>query len=204
MKVLICGDSFAADWTIKYPNVRGWPNMLATKYDVTNIAECGISEYKIWQQLKSVDIDSFDICVISHTSPLRVHTRCHPVHSKDILHKNADLMLNDISYHYSKPENFFNNSLKTASNWFKYHYDLQYQQDIYELVKSEISKILKNIFVIEIKCLEDIQNKFFEGIQNKFSYYKYLKTNSGIANHFDYTINQLICNDLTEEIKNGK
>jgi hypothetical protein len=28
-----------------------------------------------------------------------------------------------------------------------------------------------------------------------------LKTNSGRANHFDYTINQLICDDLTEEIK---
>jgi hypothetical protein len=193
MKILICGDSFAADWTLKYPNVCGWPNMLATKYDVTNIAECGISEYKIWQQLKSVDIDSFDICVISHTSPLRVHTRCHPVHSKDILHKNADLMLNDISYHNSKLVNMFNNSLKTASNWFKYHYDLQYQQDIYELVRSEISKILKNIFVIKITN--------FEGIQNKFSYSKYLKTNPGIANHFDYTINQLICDDLTEEIK---
>jgi len=193
MKILICGDSYAADWTLKYPNVCGWPNMLATKYDVTNIAECGISEYKIWQQLKSVDIDSFDICLISHTSPLRVHTRCHPVHSKDILHKNADLMLNDISYHNSKLVNMFNNSLKTASNWFKYHYDLQYQQDIYELVKSEISKILKNIFVIEIHN--------FEGIQSKFSYFKYLKTNPGIANHFDYTINQLICDDLTKEIK---
>ena len=192
-KILIAGDSFAADWTLKYPNVCGWPNMLAAKYDVTNIAECGISEYKIWQQIKSVDIDNFDVCIISHTSPYRVHTRCHPVHHKDILHKNADLMFNDISYHNSKLVNMFNNSLKTASNWFKYHYDSEYQQDIYKLFRSEISKILKNIFVIEITNFEDHKKKF--------SYFKYLKTNSGIANHFDYAINQLICDDLIEEIQ---
>ena len=28
MNILICGDSFAADWTVKYAG-QGWPNLLA-------------------------------------------------------------------------------------------------------------------------------------------------------------------------------
>jgi hypothetical protein len=36
MKVLIVGDSFAADWTVKYPSGKGWVNLLAEHHDVTN------------------------------------------------------------------------------------------------------------------------------------------------------------------------
>ena len=51
MKILICGDSFAADWTVKYPG-QGWPNMLAEIHEVTNLAQAGCSEYKILKQLE--------------------------------------------------------------------------------------------------------------------------------------------------------
>ena len=50
MKILIAGDSFAADWKIKHSG-NGWVNMLSNDYDVTNIAQAGASEYKIYQQL---------------------------------------------------------------------------------------------------------------------------------------------------------
>jgi hypothetical protein len=29
MKILIIGDSFAADWSVKYNDYAGWPNLLA-------------------------------------------------------------------------------------------------------------------------------------------------------------------------------
>ena len=48
--ILICGDSFAADWTKKY-NGNGWVNMLCNDFNITNVAEAGVSEYKIYQQL---------------------------------------------------------------------------------------------------------------------------------------------------------
>ena len=51
MKILICGDSFAADWTIKYPG-QGWPNMLSQQYEIVNLAQAGCSEYKILKQLE--------------------------------------------------------------------------------------------------------------------------------------------------------
>ena len=51
-KLLIAGDSFAADWTIKYKG-EGWVNTLCEDYDVTNVAQAGVSEYKIYNQLKT-------------------------------------------------------------------------------------------------------------------------------------------------------
>ena len=47
--ILIIGDSFAADWTVKYPTVVGWPNLLAKNYNVVNLAQAGAGEYKIYQ-----------------------------------------------------------------------------------------------------------------------------------------------------------
>ena len=40
MKILIAGDSFAADWKIKY-NGNGWVNMLSNDYDVTKAIQQG-------------------------------------------------------------------------------------------------------------------------------------------------------------------
>ena len=48
-KILICGDSFAADWSKKYEG-KGWVNMIENDHVITNIAEAGVSEYKIYKQ----------------------------------------------------------------------------------------------------------------------------------------------------------
>jgi hypothetical protein len=91
MKILIAGDSFAADWKIKY-NGNGWVNMLSEDYEVTNIAQAGVSEYKIYQQLIKHDTTKYDKIIISHTSAYRIPVVKHPIHSKDILHSNCDLI----------------------------------------------------------------------------------------------------------------
>ena len=64
MKILICGDSFAADWTIKYPDKKGWPNLLAEHHNVINLAQAGCGEYKILLQLLSVDFTQFDQIIV--------------------------------------------------------------------------------------------------------------------------------------------
>ena len=66
MKILIVGDSFAADWAIKYKSISGWPNLLAEKFEVVNLAQAGVSEYKIYQQVLSVtNIKEFDLNIHS-------------------------------------------------------------------------------------------------------------------------------------------
>ena len=49
LRILIAGDSFAAEW----PGTHGWSKMLAEHHDVKNVAQAGVSEYKILKQLKN-------------------------------------------------------------------------------------------------------------------------------------------------------
>jgi hypothetical protein len=102
MKIFIAGDSFAADWSIKYPTMQGWPNMLADIHTVTNAAEAGCGEYKILKQLTSHALADYDAIIVSHTSPYRIHTNFHPVHGKDKLHYNSDFIYEDCRAHKLK------------------------------------------------------------------------------------------------------
>ena len=134
MKVLIAGDSFATIWP---DSQLGWPTLLAKKYDVVNLAQAGIGEYKILKQIESQEINNFDLVIVSHTSPSRLHTNNHPVH-KEGFHKNCDLILNDLI----NRSTFRNPSLKAAQEYFKYHYDDEYQIDIYNLIRKQINELI--------------------------------------------------------------
>jgi hypothetical protein len=54
-RLLITGDSFAANWQIKYNGV-GWVNLLENDFEVKNIAQAGVSEYKIMKQLENQNL----------------------------------------------------------------------------------------------------------------------------------------------------
>lgn len=161
MKILIVGDSFAADWSAKC-TAPGWPNLLKKFHEVTNLAQAGVSEYKIYKQLTSVNLDLFDLIIVVHTSPYRVVTRRHPVHVNDLLHKDADLLFSDIEHHYKSVKRFFNRSLRSAYNFFIYHFDREYQETTYKLLVEKIEKILYNKLSITIttpislnECIRD-------------------------------------------------
>lgn len=136
ISVLICGDSFAANW----PG-EGWPKKLAQKYNVKNLAQAGVGEYKILRQIESENILNFDLVIVSHTSPSRVHTRKHPLHQTG-LHKDCDLIFNDVDRF-----SFLNESLKSAKGWFKYHYDEEYQIDIYKMLRQKINSLIKKPYI---------------------------------------------------------
>jgi len=127
MKILIAGDSFAAKW----PNCNtGWVNLLEHDFDVTNVAQAGVGEYKILKQLESVNPNLFDVVIVSHTSPSRIHTPSHPIH-KDGFHKDCDLIFTDLECR----NDWCDPSLKVAKGLFVHHYDDQYQLDIYKLIR---------------------------------------------------------------------
>ena len=129
MKVLLLGDSWAADWSSKFTDYPGWPNLLSEKFDVTNIAQAGVSQYSIVKQLNSVNPDDFARIVISITSPFRIYTPQHPVY-KTGLHVNADLMLNDLR-HKKDPDNA---PLRSAIDFFKYHFDPDHANFVNQLI----------------------------------------------------------------------
>ena len=90
MKVLLVGDSFAADWAVQDPTHVGWPNLLANRVSLVNLAQAGVSQYRILQQIQRVCLDDYDRIIICNTSPHRIVTCKHPIHT-DALHASADL-----------------------------------------------------------------------------------------------------------------
>jgi hypothetical protein len=185
-KVLIVGDSFAANW----PG-NGWPKMLAASFDVTNLAQAGVGEYKILKQLQSVDCNTFDTVVVSHTSPSRIHTPSHPLHKTGI-HKDCDLIYEDLQ----RPS-WFNKSLSAAKGWFNYHYDDQYQIDMYLLVRKEIKEIIK------IPYVSISHADFGIGLSiedNHIDFKDLWKEHRGSVNHYDHTGNSAVYKKLMEVI----
>ena len=200
MKILIIGDSFAADWSVKYTDYPGWPELLAHEHDVTNLAQAGISEYRILQQLESVaDLAQFDLVIVSHTSPYRVHTRRHPVHHRDPLHLSADLILSDIEYHAGRIQNWLNPGLKSALGFFHYHFDEKYYETVYTMFRERINQRLAGKQVIVINNLPDNLKFATEPVVLDFS--ADWKENRGLINHFSEVGNRLIHKQINNIIK---
>lgn len=186
-KILICGDSFAADWTIKYGNI-GWPNMLANEYKVTNLAQAGCSEYKIYQQLSSISLSQFDKIIVSHTSPYRIYVSEHPIHKSDTLHKDSDLIYSDIKEHAKD-----NKNLIPILNYFENYFDLEYSKFIHNLICKEIDNKLQNFPVLHITSFDwDGLYKFNKII----NFYKLFQKNKGLINHYNLEGNKKVFETL--------
>jgi hypothetical protein len=203
LKILIIGDSFAADWSVKYNNYKGWPQLLAEQYEVTNIAQAGVCEYKIYKQLLSVkNLSVYDWVIVSHTGSFRVNTLKHPIHSNDKLHKNADLIYTDIDYHSNKLKNIFNKSLKAAVLFYKYHFDPEYFETTYQLLREKINSILKDKKTIIISNLKRDTN--YENENIVLDYSNYHNTEGGLVNHFSEKGNQEIYQNLIKILNSLK
>ena len=129
MKIFVFGDSFAA-------NPNGWTKML--EGEISNFAENGIGEYKIYKSVQTYL--NFDKAIICHSSPWRVHTRKHPVHKNNPKRFNNDFMLNDVEYH-SK----INKDMQVVYEYLKNYYDPEYQEDTYRLLVSELKRMPNTI-----------------------------------------------------------
>ena len=189
MRILIAGDSFAVSW----PGQRGWVDKLTKRYDVTNIAQGGVSEYKILKQLETIDHSEFDIVIVSHTSPYRVHTLNHPIH-KTKLHVNCDLIANDIMDRYS----LFNNSLKAAQGYIKYHFDEEYYIDIYKLLRLKILDLItaKYISMSHLKL-----SKHLTVEPDHMDFYKTWQKHRGDYCHYDDKGNSIVYNFVRKRIR---
>ncbi|MDC0002738.1 hypothetical protein OAP94_00985 [bacterium] len=187
LKILIAGDSFAAEW----PGNNGWAKLLAGKeqkikeHDVTNIAQAGVGEYKILDQLRGQTLDDYDAIIVSHTSLSRVHTRNHPLHNEG-LHKDCDLIWSDIE----KRNTFLNPSLKAAKGYFEHHYDDRYYQTIYSLLRKEINQLLQGKVYISMSHIEVARMFIYEDHHLDFS--EWWSKNKGTENHYSKVGNQTV------------
>lgn len=177
-KLLITGDSFAADWTVKYKDSIGWPNMLAKEYSVTNLAQAGCSEYKIYLQLISKKLEKYDGIIVSHTSPNRIYVKDHPVHNNDTLHKNSDLIYTDLKNHAIS-----NKELLPIIDFYENYFDVDYAKFVHRLICREI-----DIYTTKTnKPVLHITNIAWDGYEfkNMLDFSSLFKTHRGDNNHYD-------------------
>lgn len=186
MKLLICGDSFAADWTVKYAG-EGWPNMLATQHKVTNVAQAGCGEYKILKQLQSQKLQKYDAIVISHTSPYRVHTLYHPIHNIDSLHGNSDFIYSDVKAH----------GINSMTEYFEEFFDLKYATDVHSLLCEKINTVTSPYKTIHITHFDWLGLYPFPNLIN---FNKIHSQHSGNMNHYTEAGNLMVYNRLKERL----
>lgn len=191
MNILICGDSFAADHTVKYKS-EGWPNMLAKIHPVTNLAQAGCSQYKILKQLESVDPTSYDRIIISQTSPYRLYVKNHPIHSNDKLHKDCDLIYSDIKEH-----SLIHEELLPIVEYFEKYFDFEYANYIHTLLCEKIERML---LPLEYRVIHIITFENSYQFKNAINFTNLKYTNKGLINHYDDNGNKQILNKLIERI----
>lgn len=182
--ILICGDSFAAEWPVTGTNL-GWPLLLKDQYSIVNQANPGIGEYKILQQLINENLSAYSAVIVCHTSPNRVHIKKHPVH-KDF-YKNADLIYNDVVEHAAHHAK--NLILQTAKNYFELVYDQGYYDDIYRLIQKEIVELTADIRCLHLTPLVDINNDLFTHYLNL---QKMCSVAPGDTNHYSAEDNKKV------------
>jgi hypothetical protein len=178
MNLLICGDSFSADYTVEYPDAQGWPNLLCNDHNVTNLSSAGSSEYRIWKNVQTQNLTEFDAVIISHTNPYRLYVKSHPIHAASKLHKHSDFIFNDVENHH----------LDLVTQYFKTHYDLDYAVDIHQLIMLEIASLCSNVPCVHIKHM-DISHPSNIPIVD-FS--KIWAKNKGIINHYNDKGNTMV------------
>lgn len=195
MNILILGDSWSADWNIKYTDYLGWPNIIAQKYAVTNIAQAGVSQYSILKQLDTIQPLDYDIIIISITSPYRVYTPQHPVHTSG-LHANSDLIYSDIDHHASKfPDN---KRLHSALAYFEDHYDLDYADTIHHnMVDNCLNRLDPRNTIVTSNIKNNVNfvggHLFVDGHEISNSY-------PGLINHTSEEGNQIFAKEIIKLI----
>jgi len=193
-RILVAGDSFAAEW----PTGKGWVHKLAEDNAVNIVAQAGVGEYKILKQLHNVSatdpywVNNYDCVIVCHTSPSRIHTPQHPVHQEG-LHKDCDLIYSDLEKRFD----WFNPRLKTAKNWFWHHYDDEYQIDIYNMIREKIKKFIP----IPYLAVDHFEvSNFYATEDNILDLTKTWPKYRGNINHYTVEGNQIVYNQIVDKL----
>lgn len=176
-KILIVGDSFSCIHKSNTDNI-GWPELLKNDFKITNLSQAGVSEYKIYKQIESVDLKKFDNVILCHTSFTRIPIETHPYYKDNDLHRNSDLIFSDVEDKKEK-----NEKIKIAYDFFKEFFWEEYFTFTNKLIFEEIYKKTKNNFHIT----------FFDFYNNRvLNFKKIFEKYKGDVNHLNKKGNVLV------------
>lgn len=184
-KILIVGDSFSCIHKSKNDNI-GWPELLKNDFEITNLSQAGVSEYKIYKQIKSVDLNDFDNVIVCHTSFLRIPIETHPSYNDGDLHKDCDLIFSDVDDKKDSDE-----KMKVASDFFKYFFWEEYFMFSSNLIFEKIFEKSKNKLHIT----------FFDFYDNRvLNFKKIFDDYKGNINHLNKKGNEIMYQTIKTKI----
>lgn len=192
-KILICGDSFSADWT-KKTGRKGWPNLLAEQFEITNLSQAGCGQYKIFKQLQVCDLAVFSHVIISHTSPYRIHVSQHPIHCGDILHNNCDLIYEDLNAHIDDSV-----EIKFFVDFFEKYYDLEYAVYVHGLICKDMIAYMDSYQGKIIHLRNIIWDKFYK-FADMIDNSDIFLSHRGKTNHFSDEGNNIVYQRVIDRI----
>lgn len=182
MKILLAGDSYAADWSDNCNHYASWHELLSEKINCNNVAQAGVSEYKIHQQIeKNYDPMVYDFVIVTHTSPFRIHTAKHPFHCGNSIHNSADLIFSDVDY-FINNVNSSDPAALCARDFFIYHFDQEYFTFTYKLIRDSIRKKLQDTNYLFIDFFE---NSYYHSEENRIDVSDIAKQNKGNVCHMN-------------------
>lgn len=189
--ILICGDSFAAE---SLATTDSWTQLLAKDYKIKNVAMAGISEYKILSQLKISNLNRYDLVIISHTSPNRIHTLTNPLYSdKSHRYHYSDVLFSDVEDKLGENIN--------ADYLYKYFmnvFDFEYYRYVHSCCCSDIDALTTSIKTMHITHFE--WDKFYQ-FENLHNFYSLWCKHKGNINHYDAIANEVIYDSIIMYIK---
>ena len=187
-KLGLFGDSFG--YQASNQPFKSWVDLLGNDFAITNHCQCGVSEYKILQQLKNTDLDKFDVCLITHTSATRIFVQYNPLHRNSESHQNCDIIYADIADRYD-------DFSMACQQYFKHIFDLDYSVQVYNMICKEIHQLCSNKKVLHITHFDQTKLYNFPGMVNFHSLWQKYK---GTVNHYDQTGNEILHQNILKNL----
>jgi hypothetical protein len=185
-KILVCGDSFSADWRKRYPDSQGWPTLLESSFEIINRSQAGCSEYRIFLQLTYESFKNFDAVVISHTSPYRLYVKENPIYKNDSLRGDSDFIYSDI---LDKLKDF--PELQSVADYFEHWADLEHAKFVHSLTCEKITSIIKDADIPLIN-MHHIEWEGLHRFDDVIDFNYLFRSHRGSINHYDDFANREI------------
>lgn len=176
MNLLICGDSFSYDHKV----LHSWPTRLSQNHQVTNLSQCGCSEYKIKLQLSNQNLESYDAILIFHTSPNRIYYNSRNTMHNDNFHYESDLLFSDVEHH-----RHHDNIAKIAYDYFVNIFDAEFYRYIHDLICRDIDCQTKAYKVFHFTAFD--YSDLYQFDNRLKSLYNIWKDHMGNVNHLNPT-----------------
>jgi hypothetical protein len=189
-RILIVGDSFSSD---QLSDIYGWPVLLRQDFQVVNISSPGIGEYKILQKLQSLQLSDYDLILLSHTSPNRLHCNTNPLYPPDHLYSQSDIIFSDAESRSDKMP-----IAQSIVAYYKYIFDPTYYEFIHESCCKQIDQLTYNIPVLHITHFDWTNLYQFADMIN---FYNFWTKNRGNFSHYTKEANQIIYKQLRTRIQ---